>query len=475
VLGIYTIALSVFGIFNTFLASGTPLTISKLVSINHSNHKKNHSIATAGFIINLIIAITLSLLVLFFQDFFNLFFTDNLSYIILLTMIPAILSTGIYTSLRGYLYGKEKYLHIGLVELIEQIFRIVFCFALIYSLFPSDSPIPAGIAFGIAGVLSTIIGVVVYFKCGGRLANPKGNFKTIIKTSAPITLVRLGGSLIVPLISIILPLRFVSAGFSNEFALAQIGIILGMTMPLLSIPSTFVGSFSTALIPRVALAYKEKDFKNLNQEVNSSLNFSLILTYIVIPAFIALGEPICKFLFNSVHAGTYLTLASFIMVPMTITQISTSVLNSIGKEAKSFWIYLFSSIFLIASVYFLPSIIGTNSIIIGMGLSSTISAVFNMRLIQKASGLNNSYLKTLLYLSLLCIPVIFLTKFIYNICISFLPLFFALAIAGVISIVGYSLLLSVFNIIDIKIFYQTFKNRLSVKALKLKNKPIKNK
>ena len=390
-------------------------------------------------------------------------------------MIPAIISTGVYTSLRGYLYGKEKYLQIGLVELIEQIFRIFFCFILIYFLFPANSPIPAGIAFGIAGVLSTIIGVFVYFKSGGKLANPKGNFKTIIKTSAPITLVRLGGSLIIPLISIILPLRLVSAGFSNEYALAQIGIILGMTMPLITIPSTIVGAFSTALIPRVALEYKEKRYKELNQEVNSSLNFSLILTFIVIPAFIALGEPICKFLFNSSQAGIYLSLASFIMVPMTITQISTSVLNSIGKESKSFWIYLFSSIFLLASVYFLPSIMGTNCIIIGLGTSSIISSIFNMRVIQKASGLNNSYLKTTLYLSLLTIPVIFLTKFIFNIFNSFLPLFFSLAFAGIISVLAYALLLSTFNILDIKIFYQHFKSRLSVKALKFKKSKVNSK
>ena len=457
------------------LASGTPLTISKLVSINNKNQKKNHGIVTAGFIINLIIAIILSIFVLSFQNFFNLFFTDNLSYIILLTMIPAILSTGVYTALRGYLYGKEKYLHIGTVELIEQIFRIVFCFILIIFLFPANSPIPAGISFGIAGVLSTVIGVFVYIKCGGKFGNPKGNFKTIIKTSTPITLVRLGGSLIVPLISIILPLRFVSAGFTNEFALAQIGIILGMTLPLLSIPSTIVGAFSTALIPRVALAYKEKNFKELNYEVNSSLNFSLILTYIVIPAFIALGEPICKFIFNSVEAGTYLSLGSFIMVPMTITQISTSVLNSIGKESKSFWIYLFSSVFLLASVYILPKYIGTNSIVVGMGLSSIISAIFNMIIIQKSSGLNNSYLKTIIYLTLLSIPIIFLTKFIFNIFITFIPLFFSLAISGIVSVGSYLILLSVFNILDIKIFYQGIKNKLSVKTLKIKNKTVKAK
>ena len=44
---------------------------------------------------------------------------------------------------------------------------------------------------------------------------------------------------------------------------------------------------------------------------------------------------------------------------------------------------------------------------------------------------------------------IFLTKFIFNILNSFLPLFFTLAFAGTISILSYVLLLSTFNILDI--------------------------
>ena len=110
-----------------------------------------------------------------------------------------------------------------------------------------------------------------------------------------------------------------------------------------------------------------------------------------------------------------------------------------------------------------------------MGLSSIISAIFNMIVIQKSSGLNNSYLKTIIYLTLLSIPIIFLTKFVFNILISFIPLFFSLAISGIVSIGGYLILLSVFNILDIKIFYHSIKNKLSIKSLKLKNKAIKTK
>ena len=469
-LGIYTIALSVFGIFNTLLASGTPLTISKLVSTNPHNNKENGRVVTAGFIINITASILLTVFVLLFKSFFGLFFTDETSYVILLTMIPAILSTGFYTSFRGYLYGKEKYLHIGVVELIEQILRIVLCVILIIFLFPENSPVPAGISFGVAGVLSTIIGVCVYFKVGGKIGNPKGYFSNIIKTSLPITFVRIGGSLIVPLISILIPLRLVSAGFTNEYALSQIGIIMGMTLPLLTIPSTIIGAFSTALIPRTALSFRQKDYDGMNKEVMSSLNFSLILTFLLIPPFIALGEPTCKFIFNSEQAGIYLSMSAWLMIPMCFTQISTSVLNAIGEEHKSFWIYLFASIFLLASVWFLPKYIGATSIVIGMGISSTITTILNMRLISKQSNLSHSYVKLTTFLLLLSIPITLLTKFLFNIFIQFMPLFLSLAITSILSVGLFFILLSLFNILNVQSFMEIIKNRLRVKSLKLRKK-----
>lgn len=467
-LGIYTIALSVFGIFNTLLASGTPLTISRIVSTNPNGNKENGRTVTAGFIINMTASILLTVFVLVFKNLFGLFFTDETSYIILLTMIPAILSTGFYTSFRGYLYGKEKYLHIGLVELIEQILRIVLCVILIIFLFPDNSPIPAGISFGVAGVLSAVIGVCVYFKVGGKIGNPKGYFSNIIKSSLPITFVRIGGSLIVPLISILIPLRLVSAGFTNEYALSQIGIIMGMTLPLLTIPSTIIGAFSTALIPRTALSFRQKDYDGMNNEVMSSLNFSLVLTFLLIPPFIALGEPACKFIFNSSEAGIYLSMSAWLMIPMCFTQISTSVLNAIGEEKKSFWIYLFASIFLLASVWFLPKYIGATSIVIGMGISSTITTILNMRLISKQSNLSYSYIKLTIILLLLSVPITLLTKYLFNILYNILPLFISLAITSIVSVGIFFILLSTFNILETHSFIETIKNRLKVKSLSRK-------
>ena len=78
-LGIYQIAFSVFGVLETFVASGLPLVVSKFTStFNAKNdYKSKFSCTTAALIIGLITAISLCIIVLVFKNLFGLLFTDK--------------------------------------------------------------------------------------------------------------------------------------------------------------------------------------------------------------------------------------------------------------------------------------------------------------------------------------------------------------------------------------------------------------
>lgn len=45
-------------------------------------------------------------------------------------------------------------------------------------------------------------------------------------------------------ISLLLPARLIAAGFTSNEAMSEIGIAMGMSMPILSIPSTLIGARS---------------------------------------------------------------------------------------------------------------------------------------------------------------------------------------------------------------------------------------
>ena len=162
-LGIYSIVVSVFMVFVTVLNSGLPLATSK-----HSiKHKDNPSTLFGGIssalIISIILCLIISILIIITKPLLCSYFESEHAYILLLTMLPAIIFTGVYTPFRGYLWGNELFFKVSVVEFIEQIIRII-CYFVCISLFTfSDSLYPAGISLSIACILSTVIGIVFFY------------------------------------------------------------------------------------------------------------------------------------------------------------------------------------------------------------------------------------------------------------------------------------------------------------------------
>jgi O-antigen/teichoic acid export membrane protein len=88
----------------------------------------------------------------------------NLGYQIILSLIPSIIFTALYSQIRGYLWGIENYFAVSIVEFVEQILRIVFCMIFVSLKLFSSPVISVGVALSIACGLSTLYGYILYFK-----------------------------------------------------------------------------------------------------------------------------------------------------------------------------------------------------------------------------------------------------------------------------------------------------------------------
>ena len=328
-LGIYSIALSVFIVLATALSSGIPVTISKLTAENlvGKNNKKINSIVSSGLIISLIFSVVIILIVLMLKGLFVQVLNNVTTYYLLLSMLPAVLFTGIYAPIRGYLWGGQHYLKVSLVEFFEQIIRIGSCVVLFIYLNATNNVYAAGISLSIACVLSTIIGLVFYFTSKGKLNSPQKQIMPVLKSSSAITGVRIASSLMQPLLTFLIPLRLVASGFTQQQALSQLGIAMGMTMPILFIPSTIIGSLAMAIIPSIATLVKSNQTQTLKKQVNAAMVFSLCCAFITIPTFAAIGVPITNLLFNNSLAGEYLQHGAWLMITMGTAQLTTSILN----------------------------------------------------------------------------------------------------------------------------------------------------
>lgn len=469
-LGLYQVSLSVFMVILTIITSGLPLVISKLSAkfFAKKDSESEGKLVSASLIIAVVSSLILVCLVLIFKNFFSLLFTDDRCYPILVVMLPAVLFSGVYNVFRGAMWGHSNYFGYCVTELFEQIVRITICVFLLSFGIGSLSPeIGAGLSLSIACCLSMILAVVLYFIYGGRLKRPGKIYREVLKSSAPITAVRFLSSLVQPIIALIIPARLMAAGYTASQAMSIFGIAIGMTLPLLFIPITLVGSISTALIPDISAAVSNEDDKHVNNRISSSIIITMFIAFFMIPLFIGAGENIGIFFFGNATSGALLASAAWIVLPMALTNITSSMLNALGMEVKSFVNYLVGSVFLFLSIWFLPSVIGIRALIVGMGTCVSITSILNIWMIKRKTKIKLNILKPFVLMALFTIPSAAITFFTTNLLTDVIPLFFNLAISCIFGAAMFLILCSIFNLINVKAMFVEAK-KIKIKKLNFK-------
>lgn len=456
-LGSYQVAMSIFGVLMTFVSSGIPTVLSRNISyyFGQKDKKAIGSTVTSGLILTGFICTLVSIIVLFFPDLLNKLFTSNASTEMLKILLPALIFSSIYEVLRGALWGQKRFFAISFTEFIEQVARIIIIIILFETTFVNLSLTnKTALSLSIACIISSLIVIVIYIKNGGNLASPKYEFGKLLKTSTPITAVKTISSAFSSIIAIIIPIKLMDFGFSSSEALSEFGIIMGMTFPLLMIPSTLISSLAVTMIPSISEQSNDFDHlevKNksvLRNKINFALKITVVFSTILLPIYLALGKPICSFIFDNEKAGIYLTAASFLMLPLGLSQITSSILNAIGLELKSLKNYVISALFLIVSILFLPKYIGTYSLIVGYLAMSTISSILNIAMLKKRNILGNAYIKTMITMLLISVMCALLGYFISNLISN---LFISIFISVGVIVVSMAMLIYSLNIADFKI------------------------
>ncbi len=452
-LGLYQMASSVLGIFMTLVSSGIPLSTAKLVSKYEVNNKlKNRNqVVGSALIIAVVVAVISCGLIYILKSVWGIVLTDSRAVELMIIMIPSIICSAVYAIFRGALWGQNDFFACGLTELIEQIIRFTLTFIMLFSI--TDYFVATkytAIAFNITCLASAIITIVLYFK-RGRISFSKGEYKNLIKSALPITGVRLANSLVQPLTSILIPTMLVFAGYSTSEAISSYGVIMGMTFPMLFVPMALIGSISMVLVPSISAMATKNDYQSINQNITSSLEVTMFISMLFIPIYLSVGDLIGIILYDNVMSGVLLQLAAVCVLPISLCNLTGSILNALNLETKSFINYIIGSVVLFASIIIFTPFVGINSVIISFFLSMGTISLLNLNKIKKRiKVLNFNLFNSIIKYSCIIIPVSLLCHFISNILQIVLNNFFAAAISSVICLGSTLLMCQIFNVYNIK-------------------------
>ncbi|MBE5744792.1 MAG: hypothetical protein E7355_01500 [Clostridiales bacterium] len=385
-LGLYQVALSLFAVFLTLGTGGIPVTVSRFISKSKAAHTpwEEKGATSAGVALSLLLTLPFVLLFLFFPNISSPLFSDERGVPVFRILMLGLCFSSVYAVFRGSFWGNKRFLLPSVLEIAEESVMVLVGVLLLRNV---SSPLQGAKLAAWAVVLSYLFSFTASFLafliCGGRFSRPKKQLKPLFNATLPITSVRVGSSLISSAVAVLLPIMLVRAGASESEAITLFGIVSGMAMPVLFIPSTIIGSLALVLVPQLSEDYYAHRTQRLHQNLARGLTVAFLVACFLAPFFYAVGNQLGTLAFSQPLAGEVICKGSPILLPMSLAMISTSMLNSMGYERQTFFFYFIGAAAMLLCILFLPPVCGAYAYVIGLTVNFILNAVCNLWFLHK--------------------------------------------------------------------------------------------
>lgn len=240
---------------------------------------------------------------------------DGRTQLGLVLLLPVLLLTGVENLQKHQFYGIGAMRLPAGVELGEQILRSVAIVLLLLLLAPEQEEHSVGLI--VVGLLVSEVFSSTALTWGrwkrkralgsqppGKRVAPGPLRRRMAGIAVPVSLTALAGNLMGAATSVLIPKLLVVHGLEAGEAMEEFGIMLGMTLPLLMIPTAFINALSLALLPRLT---EERELGKMAAFRRTGEKAMLSVSYVVLPliALIAtLGPDLGELLFAEERVGT---------------------------------------------------------------------------------------------------------------------------------------------------------------------------
>ncbi len=289
----------------------------------------------------------------------------------------------IHSCMNGYYYGMKKSMVPSVSQLAEQMARVGSVFAIYsYSEYMNAEPSLAVTMLGIliGEICATLLSIGAFYlhvskntspsECIGRIIPSYVlHFHEILRMAVPLVANRLTLNLLQSIEAVQIPSRLVMFGMTKSSALANYGVLTGMTYPLILFPCAVTSSVSVLLLPYISEAGAKGEFSKIKSAIKKSLIACVFLGSVCCCFFLLFGPSLGKLLFGSKLAGTYIQILSIACPLLYLGGILTSILHGLGKAFLAFCFNTGCLTLRLLFVFFLIPRIGMYGYLIGIFIS----------------------------------------------------------------------------------------------------------
>lgn len=265
---------------------------------------------------------------------------DARSRLGILLLLPCVLLTGLENIHKHSFYGAGQVRPPAFTEICEQLIRTGAVLGLLHAFLPLNPE--RTVAVILCGmILCEIFSALTLTLLSRRFLGktppgegiaPSALRRSVLHIALPIGWTSLLGTLMGAATSVIIPQRLVRAGANVSTAMSQFGILCGMTLPLLNLPTAFLSALGLVLLPRLARSAALGRTDLCRQQAHRSLSAVSFLIFPATTLLAVLAPTLAQSLFHQPEAARFALPLAIAVALSGLESVLAFCLNGLGKQ-----------------------------------------------------------------------------------------------------------------------------------------------
>ena len=308
----------------------------------------------------------------------------------LLVYLPCIPILGASCALNGYYYGTGHPAPPALSEILEQTVRLLLCMRLIRLLggFPMTLRAALPAAAALIGETAGLMLMLLLAAKAILFAHAEGSWRQVIKEmlglALPLTGMKLVSSLMRTVQSAMLPLRLQISGLNAQEAIARLGMMSGIMMPVFSLPSFITCSLCMVAAPE--MTRRQTSGKPQKRLAARILCAALAVGLVSMIAVWLAAPLLAERLYRQAELLPMLRRCCALVPIMALSQVTGGLMNGLGLQGTSLRISLMANLVSVLLTYLLAAQpqLRLYGAIIAMAAAQALSLSLSLRALHRA-------------------------------------------------------------------------------------------
>ena len=406
-MGHFYTAYDIFIFFNLLATTGTPVAVSRMVSMAYAKGRKKQAdkIFNVAFALFACIGIVGSTVMIVFSKQFSVLFTKaDRTWCAIAALAPMLFFMCLTSCVRGYFQGRSNMLPTAVSQILESVIKLIIGTVLAFWLFNTTGLPELGATGAIVGVsvgsLFAMIYIITrYLREKKRLEydpeeQPVSSAKSILKDIATFAVPVMLGSVFLNALDLVDAAIMMhrlqnAAGFAYEEAMGMKGW-LGNARKYFDLPNAIIVPISTTVLPMLSGAVAKKDEGGIREISTLTMRLTLMFAAPCAVGLLIFAQPICELLlFNqpiyAQNTAPLLAVMAPAVVAASLLYITNSMIHAVGEVYKPILNMAIGTVIRIIIVYILcgmPQVAAMGSAVATL-VSYYIIIVLNMHTLHK--------------------------------------------------------------------------------------------